>query len=123
LEISDALSALSDKTRLSILRHLLARDYCAGALAQVVGVADAAAARHIRILRAAGLVRGEKRGAYVHYAADRAALRALAEESAVFADLMRESPPSPPAACQGAGGCPRRAAALGRRRRGARNGE
>ena len=41
-----------------------------GALAEKLKVTQSAVSQHLRILRQAGLVRGERRGAYMHYSLD-----------------------------------------------------
>ena len=40
------------------------------ALAHKLGVSQSAVSQHLRVLRQAGLVRGERRGAFVHYTLD-----------------------------------------------------
>ena len=60
--------ALGDSTRMAILQHLLTESCCVGALAAVVGVTEGAVSQQLKILREAGLVCGEKRGHYMHYA-------------------------------------------------------
>lgn len=63
--------ALSDETRLKILDLLLNYDFCVGALSRQIGVSEAAVSQHLRVLRKAGLVSGEKRGYYTHYDVNR----------------------------------------------------
>ena len=43
---------------------------CVNALAHKLGVTQSAVSQHLRVLRQAGLVRGERYGAFVHYALD-----------------------------------------------------
>ncbi len=65
------MKALSDETRLKILDLLLNYDFCVGALSRQIGVSEAAVSQHLRVLRKAGLVSGEKRGYYTHYDVNR----------------------------------------------------
>ena len=65
------LEALADENRLKILQMLIAGDLCVGALARQLGISKPAASQHLRILRKAGLVRGEKHGYWTHYMVDR----------------------------------------------------
>lgn len=58
---------LSVETRVSIIALLKDRALCVNALARVLKITPAAASQHLRILRAAGVVKGEKRGYFVHY--------------------------------------------------------
>lgn len=76
----DALKSLADKNRLQILRMLLSSDLCVGALAHHLAISKPAVSQHLQVLRKAGLVRGEKRGYWTHYAVDRQALRRIAAE-------------------------------------------
>ena len=74
------LKCLADKNRLQILRILLNSDLCVGALAHHLGISKPAVSQHLQVLRKAGLVRGEKRGYWTHYAVDRLALQRVAAE-------------------------------------------
>ncbi|MEW6666369.1 MAG: metalloregulator ArsR/SmtB family transcription factor [Thermodesulfobacteriota bacterium] len=74
------LKALSDETRLRLLHLLLTRDLCGKALARSLGVSEAAVSQHLKTLRAAGLVVGEKRGYWIHYNVDRGVLEKAVHE-------------------------------------------
>lgn len=78
--LADIFKALSDPTRLRLLKLLSGQSIvfcggecdgrtflCVGALAAKLKVTQSAVSQHLRILRQAGLVRGERRGAYMHY--------------------------------------------------------
>lgn len=64
-------SALADPTRLKLVRLLCRqRDpdaLCVNALAGFLGVTQSAVSQHLRVLKAAGLVQGERRGYHIHY--------------------------------------------------------
>jgi ArsR family transcriptional regulator len=62
---------LADPTRLKLLR-LLAQQrepsaLCVNALACRLGVTQSAVSQHLRVLKSAGLVKGERRGYRIHY--------------------------------------------------------
>jgi len=62
---------LADPTRLKLLR-LLAQQrepnaLCVNALAYQLGVTQSAVSQHLRVLKSAGLVKGERRGYRIHY--------------------------------------------------------
>lgn len=63
--------ALADPTRLKLLKLLQRQHYpdalCVNALAGLLGVSQSAVSQHLRVLRATGLVEGERRGYHVHY--------------------------------------------------------
>lgn len=73
------LQALFDQRRLKILAMLQQQDLCVEALAKRLGISQSAVSQHLRILREAGLVKGEKRGYYTHYQVDAQQLKATAE--------------------------------------------
>ena len=63
--------ALADSTRLKLVR-LLCRQrepdaLCVNALAALLGVTQSAVSQHLRVLKAIGLVKGERRGYHIHY--------------------------------------------------------
>ena len=67
----DILKALSDGTRFEILELLLSEDLCVRGLSRRTGVSEAAVSQHLKILRLAGIVSGERRGYFVHYSVNR----------------------------------------------------
>jgi DNA-binding transcriptional ArsR family regulator len=60
--------ALADESRLLIYRAVLKRPNYTQELAQVLGLAEPTVSRHLKVLKAAGLVRSRKEGAVVLYA-------------------------------------------------------
>ncbi len=74
------LKALADQKRWDILQLLVNSNLCVGALAGRLGISKPAVSQHLKVLRKAGLVRGEKRGYWTHYTVDRAALERIAAE-------------------------------------------
>ncbi len=84
------LKAIADETRLEIIKLLLKRSYCAGALARRLELTEDAVSPHLIILREAGLVTGKKRGRFMHYDINRDALRTLAAAFSELADSKRE---------------------------------
>lgn len=83
------LKALADENRFRILTMLLAHDLCVGALANRLKISKAAASQHLQVLRNAGLVKGEKRGYFTHYAVEKDLLREIA---AGFAEIANQAP-------------------------------
>lgn len=71
--------ALADPIRRDILRMVRERPLSAGAIAGAFPVSRPAVSRHLRVLRAAGLVRDEASGRERVYRLDAAPLRALEE--------------------------------------------
>ena len=76
-------SALADPTRLRLLK-LLSRQrspdaLCVNALAGVLGVSQSAVSQHLRVLKAIGLVKGDRRGVHIHYFVNPASLERCRE--------------------------------------------
>ena len=60
--------ALASLPRRKILAYLSASDLTAGEIAARFAMTKPAISKHLSILENAGLIRGEKRGQFVHYA-------------------------------------------------------
>ena len=84
--VINKLKAIADKTRLQLLESLLTKNYCVSALAEKKDISESAVSQHLKILREADLVIGEKRGYYVHYSVKRDNLKLLASEIEELAD-------------------------------------
>jgi ArsR family transcriptional regulator len=78
-ELVQILKALSDETRFELIRFLLTHDLCVGALAHHLRMSEPAVSQHLKSLREAGLVKGEKRGYWTHYMVEKNKLIELAE--------------------------------------------
>jgi ArsR family transcriptional regulator len=73
------LAALADRVRLSIVRQLSASDsICACDFDACGDVSQPTVSHHLRILREAGVVRGERRGTWIWYSLEPAAIDRLA---------------------------------------------
>ena len=79
-ELLTKLKALSDDTRLKLVILLLNNDYCGKALAKRLSVSESAVSQHLKVLREAKLVKGEKRGYWVHYSVNKERLKELAQQ-------------------------------------------
>ncbi len=80
-------AALADPTRLRLLK-LLCRQHdpdtlCVNALAALLGVTQSAVSQHLRVLKAIGLVKSERRGYHVHYFVNRETLERCRELASV----------------------------------------
>ena len=80
MSLIHSLKALADENRMKILFMLLNSDLCVGALANRLGISKPAVSQHLKLLRKAGLVRGEKHGYWTHYVVDRQAIVQIAAE-------------------------------------------
>ncbi len=86
-KLAEVFKALSDPTRLRLIRLLNAQPsggclgecndgqhLCVNALAHKLGVTQSAVSQHLRVLRQVGLVHGVRHGRFVHYSIDREGL-------------------------------------------------
>jgi DNA-binding transcriptional ArsR family regulator len=62
---------LSVETRIRIVRALKRGPLCVAGLTSELGVSQEATSQHLRVLRAAGVVKSQKRGLNVYYSLDR----------------------------------------------------
>ena len=77
-KLVEIFKALSDPTRLRLVKLLndcqpgvcSGGSLCVNALAHRLGVTQPAVSQHLRILRQAGLVRGDRQGSFMHYSLD-----------------------------------------------------
>jgi len=77
-------SVLADPTRLKLLKLLAQQQepnaLCVNALAYQLGVTQSAISQHLRVLKSAGLVKGERRGYRIHYFISQKALTQAQEQ-------------------------------------------
>jgi ArsR family transcriptional regulator len=93
-ELTELFKALSDPTRLRLVKLLgecnpgdCTGALCVNALAHKLEVTQSAVSQHLRVLRQAGLVRGERRGSFVHYSLNK---DGLAKYRAALLDTLGE---------------------------------
>lgn len=67
---NDLFKALADPTRRAIFEKLAQGGMNAGALREGLEISQPAASQHLAVLRAAKLIREEKRGRFTHYEVD-----------------------------------------------------
>ena len=75
-QLARRLKVLSVPARVRIVQLLRGRALCVNALAARLDITQGAVSQHLRVLRDAGLVTDDKRGAFVHYRIHERALSA-----------------------------------------------
>ena len=65
--IARIFSALADETRLKIVKRLSEQECSVEELVQLLGIAQSTTSHHLRVLKEAGLIQGDKRGRSVYY--------------------------------------------------------
>ena len=88
MDISVMLKALGEKTRLSIFQQLLLRKHCVRSLSKKLGITESAISQHMKVLKEAGLVYGERYGYHIHYLPKQ---EALDELSNAFEQMKAQS--------------------------------
>lgn len=68
-KLADLFKALSDPTRLRIVKHLCQHEgtRCVNALTRQLSISQSAVSQHLRTLKQSGIVYGERMGNFVHY--------------------------------------------------------
>jgi len=69
--LTKTMNALSDETRLRILRVLLEKECCVCEIMQALDISQSRASRNLGILREAGLLRARRDGAWIVYSVDK----------------------------------------------------
>ena len=70
--LADVCKALAHPARIRILKHLLERDQCVcGTIVDILPLAQSTVSQHLKVLKQAGLVKGEVEGRKTCYCADR----------------------------------------------------
>ena len=67
MSLDKVFEALSSTVRRKILAYLSATDLTAGEIAARFEISKPSVSKHLSILENAGLVRGDKRGQFIHY--------------------------------------------------------
>lgn len=93
MELLVLFKALADGTRLKIVRLLLEHRRCVCALARELELSESAVSQHLKVLREAGIVIGQRRGYFMHYDVDRRTLQDLAREIGSLGAAGRVCPP------------------------------
>ena len=83
--------ALSDETRLSIIRRLRLGERCVCDLTDALDAAQSRLSFHLKVLKDAGLVSDRKEGRWTYYTLDQEALDKVAE---ILGDLASEPSPA-----------------------------
>lgn len=90
-EIADLFRILGDPTRLGIVYACLSSPMAAGDIAVLLKISASLASHHLRLLRAARLVRAERRGKHIYYMAqDEHVIRVLSDMAAHAAEPVEE---------------------------------
>ena len=80
MELDRMLKALGEPTRLKIYQAILERKHCVRSLSKKLGISESAISQHMKIMKNADLVYGEKFGYHTHYLPLQEAVDFLSEQ-------------------------------------------
>jgi DNA-binding transcriptional ArsR family regulator len=83
------LKALSDENRIKILQLLLKYDFCVRALSERLAISEAAVSQHLKILREADIIYGEKIGYFTHYHVKKDTLSHVSDYFSDLSDMQK----------------------------------
>ena len=80
MELDRMLKALGEPMRLKIYLALLERKHCVRSLSKKFGISESAISQHMKVMKDAGLVYGEKYGYHTHYLPEQDAIDFLSRQ-------------------------------------------
>jgi ArsR family transcriptional regulator len=89
MELVRMLKVLGEPMRLKIYQALLERKHCVRSLSRKLGISESAISQHLKVMKEAGLVYGEKYGYHMHYLPSQEAIDFLAEQVAQMQQASR----------------------------------
>ncbi len=89
-EIISLLKALSDMTRLKILKLIMEHEFSVCELARLLDISQPAVSQHLRRLKTVGLAEEDRRGQWIYYKANLETLEKLALEFRNFCNCPLE---------------------------------
>jgi len=67
VNVAQMFSGLADETRIKIVKLLAKGEFTVEELVEILGIAQSTTSHHLRVLKEANLIRGEKRGRNTYY--------------------------------------------------------
>ncbi len=101
MEISQALKAMSHPIRLQMVELLLQRQMCVRSLARKFDVSEPTISVHLKVLKNAGLIVGEKKSYYMHYHV----IRENVAQISLFFAALSATPALEQQCCKKSGAC------------------
>ena len=88
MEAEKILKALGEPMRFKIFKCLLKRKHCVRSLSKKLGISESAISQHLKVMRDADMIYGEKYGYHTHYLPRQDTLDFLAN---LFDDMRKQS--------------------------------
>ena len=87
-KLIERFKALGDETRFKIFILLAENQICVKGMANKLGISESAVSQHLKILRKAGLIAGQKVGYFTHYNVQKGVLK---EIQGVIGELAKDT--------------------------------
>lgn len=88
MDIEKMLKALGEPMRFKIYKNILKRKHCVRSLSKKLGISEPAISQHLKVMREADLIYGEKYGYHTHYLPRQDAIDFLTE---AFLEMQNQS--------------------------------
>ena len=88
MEAEKILKELGEPMRFKIFKCLLKRKHCVRSLSKKLGISESAISQHLKVMREADMIYGEKYGYHTHYLPRQDTLDFLAN---LFDDMRKQS--------------------------------
>lgn len=88
MDLERVMKSLGEPMRLKIYQCLLERKHCVRSLSKKLGVSESAISQHLKVMREAALIYGEKYGYHTHYMPVQETLDELVE---IFTKMKKQS--------------------------------
>lgn len=88
MDLQTLVKSIGEPMRFHILEMLVFRKHCVRSLSKHLGISESAVSQHLKVMREAGLIYGEKYGYHTHYMPTPEAMNCLAEG---FAAMRQKS--------------------------------
>ncbi|MCI8981425.1 MAG: winged helix-turn-helix transcriptional regulator [Hungatella sp.] len=88
MNLEKMLKALGEPMRFQIYNNILERKHCVRSLSKKLGISEPAISQHLKVMREADLIYGEKYGYHTHYLPKQDAVDFLMES---FLKMQRQS--------------------------------
>ncbi len=88
MNLEKMLKALGEPMRFQIYNNLLERKHCVRSLSKKLGISEPAISQHLKVMREADLIYGEKYGYHTHYLPKQDAIDFLMES---FLKMQKQS--------------------------------
>lgn len=76
-KLIERFKALGDGTRFKIFMLLAENQICVKGISNTLGISESAVSQHLKVLKNAGLIKGEKVGYFTHYNVQKGVLKEL----------------------------------------------